>query len=421
MAIGTTRFFQNSSELFSRLNDDLRSLQVQAGSGKASLKLSESFHDVAKLNAAEEMKSKSSQYILNSKRAQSDLQVLDLAMERMQDLLVKLQEISVESSNDVLLPEERQRFIQEVKMIKLEMLDVGNLTDSFGNKLFSGISEKDEPFEIQGNGRVVYTGANIEKRIPVSDSLSVKQNFAGSDVFFAKNDLGQNFSIFDLADDISESLTLDLNSGISSNLFSSSKSIILQFPDTEAKANVTFSFVTDLGPVTFSEQIFGNDYSALVDKINAKTDESGLEATLDARNRILINGSGGDLYIENFEINGAMTKQPTLQIVDPLTGNEREALSQHKLNHSDISLRITDAFEHISTKRAEVSANSRRAMGAEDIQTSLLVNLEEDIANIEDADLATILTRIELLMVQKDAAQATFTRITSKSLFDFLG
>ena len=421
MAIGTTRFFQNNSELFSRLNDDLRSLQVQAGSGKASLKLSESFHDVAKLNAAEEMKSKSSQYILNSKRAQSDLQVLDLAMERMQDLLVKLQEISVESSNDVLLPEERQRFIQEVKMIKLEMLDVGNLTDSFGNKLFSGISEKDEPFEIQGNGRVVYTGANIEKRIPVSDSLSVKQNFAGSDVFFAKNELGQNFSIFDLADDISESLTLDLNSGISSNLFSSSKSIILQFPDTEAKANVTFSFVTDLGPVTFSEQIFGNDYSALVDKINAKTDESGLEATLDARNRILINGSGGDLYIENFEINGAMTKQPTLQIVDPLTGNETEALSQQKLNHSDISLRITDAFEHISTKRAEVSANSRRAMGAEDIQTSLLVNLEEDIANIEDADLATILTRIELLMVQKDAAQATFTRITSKSLFDFLG
>lgn len=421
MAIGTTRFFQNSSELFSRLNDDLRSLQVQAGSGKASLKLSESFHDVAKLNAAEEMKSKSSQYILNSKRAQSDLQVLDLAMERMQDLLVKLQEISVESSNDVLLPEERQRFIQEVKMIKLEMLDVGNLTDSFGNKLFSGISEKDEPFEIQGNGRVVYTGANIEKRIPVSDSLSVKQNFAGSDVFFAKNELGQNFSIFDLADDISESLTLDLNSGISSNLFSSSKSIILQFPDTEAKANVTFSFVTDLGPVTFSEQIFGNDYSALVDKINAKTDESGLEATLDARNRILINGSGGDLYIENFEIIGAITKQPTLQIVDPLTGNETEALSQQKLNHSDISLRITDAFEHISTKRAEVSANSRRAMGAEDIQTSLLVNLEEDIANIEDADLATILTRIELLMVQKDAAQATFTRITSKSLFDFLG
>jgi flagellar hook-associated protein 3 FlgL len=51
----------------------------------------------------------------------------------------------------------------------------------------------------------------------------------------------------------------------------------------------------------------------------------------------------------------------------------------------------------------------------------ILVGLEEDIADIEDADLAALLTRIEMLMTQKEAAQATFTRITSKSLFDFLG
>ena len=57
MTIGTTRFFQNNSELFSRLNEDLKSLQSQAGSGKADLKLSENFRDVAKLSAADEMRS----------------------------------------------------------------------------------------------------------------------------------------------------------------------------------------------------------------------------------------------------------------------------------------------------------------------------------------------------------------------------
>ena len=46
--------------------------------------------------------------------------------------------------------------------------------------------------------------------------------------------------------------------------------------------------------------------------------------------------------------------------------------------------------------------------------------LEEDISGIKDADLASILTQLEFLMTQKDAAQATFTRVTSKSLFDFL-
>ena len=39
---------------------------------------------------------------------------------------------------------------------------------------------------------------------------------------------------------------------------------------------------------------------------------------------------------------------------------------------------------------------------------------------LADEDLAALLTRIEMLMTQKEAAQATFTRITSKSLFDFL-
>ena len=46
------------------------------------------------------------------------------------------------------------------------------------------------------------------------------------------------------------------------------------------------------------------------------------------------------------------------------------------------------------------------------------MNLEDEISEIRDADLAGILTKLEFLMTNKEAAQATFTRITSKSLFD---
>ena len=70
--------------------------------------------------------------------------------------------------------------------------------------------------------------------------------------------------------------------------------------------------------------------------------------------------------------------------------------------------------------RAEVSTASRRAQDAEATNQDLLIQLEEDISEIKDADLASILTQLEFLMTQKDAAQATFTRVTSKSLFDFL-
>ena len=71
---------------------------------------------------------------------------------------------------------------------------------------------------------------------------------------------------------------------------------------------------------------------------------------------------------------------PKLKALDPITFAIKETISQIALNNSDISARITDAFEHFATKRAEVSAASRRAQDAEEANMDILVSLEEDIA-----------------------------------------
>lgn len=127
------------------------------------------------------------------------------------------------------------------------------------------------------------------------------------------------------------------------------------------------------------------------------------------------------LQLKRFEAENMVSDEVKLNILNPSTFNIEEKISTNQLNNSDISKRITEAFEHFSIKRAEVSSASRRAQDAENKNLDILVNLDNDIADIKEADLATLLTRIELMMTQKDAAQATFTRITSKSLFDFLG
>ena len=421
MTIGTTRFFTNNSELFSRLNEELKSLQSQAGSGKADLKLSKNYRDVAKLSASEEMKSETSQYIANAKRVQTDLETLDLSMDRLQTILVRLQEIAVESTNDVLSSEERQRFIADARMLKDEMLEVANQTDSFGNSLFGGISGKSAPFEMSGNGKVSFVGSALAKEISVSSGLSVMQNFSGAEVFQNANGPNGRFSAFELIDDLISSLKTDINSGVSSNLLANSNSSVIEMPDSGAEAKVALSLTTPSGTTEFKASIFGNDYSGLVSQINAKTSTTGISATYLGNNRISLQASSTDLVIENFSPVGMSEADSKVQILDPNTYALKESVSQAVLNNKDISFRITDAFEHFSTKRAEISSASRRAQDAEEKNMDILVSLNENIADIEDADLASLLTRIEMLMVQKDAAQATFTRITSKSLFDFLG
>ena len=247
MTIGTTRFFTNNSELFSRLNEELKSLQSQAGSGKADLKLSKNYRDVAKLSAAEEMKSETSQYIANAKRVQTDLETLDLSMDRLQTILVRLQEIAVESTNDVLSSEERQRFIADAKMLKDEMLEVANQTDSFGNSLFGGISGKSAPFEMSGNGKVSFVGSALAKEISVSSGLSVMQNFSGAEVFQNANGPNGRFSAFELIDDLISSLKTDINSGVSSNLLANANSSVIEMPDTGAEAKVALILATPSG------------------------------------------------------------------------------------------------------------------------------------------------------------------------------
>ena len=421
MSVSTTRFFDNNSTLFSKINDELKSLQGQVGTGKAELKLSENITDISKLSAAEEKKSETSQFLGNSKRVQSDLEFLDVAFDRLQNSLIRLQELAVESANDTLLAEERQRFVQEAQMIKSEILDVANQKDTFGNNLFGGVSGVETPFEINSDGKVNYLGSSLAKEVQVTEALAVKQNFSGFDVFNnIKNENG-SFSVFEVVDDLISSLEIDLNSNISSNIFKTSTSAVIKLPSTGPESRMALSLNIDAVRIDIDDVFYGNDFSELVDKINSYNAETGLTASLVGDNQILLEGDVNTLTVSDFTHYGDDLEQPSIEVLSEKDGTVLQSISEDALMSSNITEKITDVFEHLSSKRAEVSANSRRAQDSEMAMQDLMITLEEDISEISDADLASLITQLEFLMTQKDAAQATFTRITGKTLFDLIG
>ena len=421
MSVSTTRFFDNNSALFSKLNDELKSLQGQVGTGQADLNLTENIGDISKLSAAEEKKSETSQFLGNSQRAQSDLEFLDVAFDRLQNSLIRLQELAVESANDTLLPEERQRFAQEVQMIKLEILNVANQKDTFGNNLFGGVSGVETPFEINSMGQVTYLGSSLAKELQVTEALAVKQNFSGFDVFNNIQNENGSFSIFEVVDDLISSLEIDLNSNISSNIFNNSNSAVIKLPSTGPEARMALSLNIDDSQIDIDDVFYGNDFSKLVENINSYIADTGLTASLLGDNQILLEGDVNTLKLSNFTYYGDDLEQPSIEILSEKDGTILQNISENALKSSNITERITDVFEHFASKRAEVSANSRRAQDSEVALQDLMITLEEDMSEIRDADLASIITQLEFLMTQKDAAQATFTRITGKTLFDLIG
>jgi len=421
MSVSTTRFFDNNSALFSKINDELKSLQGQVGTGEAELTLGKNIGDISKLSAADEKKSETNQFLSNSKRAQSDLEFLDVAFDRLQNLLIRLQELAVESANDTLLPEEREQFVLEAQMVKLEILDVANQKDTFGNNLFGGVSGVEKPFEMNSKGEVNYLGSSLAKELQVTQGLAVKQNFSGLDVFDNIQDQDGTFSVFEVVDDLMTSLETDLNSNVSSNIFKNTGSAVIQLPSTGPEGRLAFSLNIDATKIDIDQTFYGNDFSELVDTINSSTADTGLSASLLGDNQIFLEGDVTNLYINKFQHFGNDGAQASIKVLEEKNGLVLQSISENALQSSKITGRITDVFEHFAGKRAEVSANSRRAQDSEVALQDFLITLEEDISEIRDADLASIITQLEFLMTQKDAAQATFTRITGKSLFDLIG
>ena len=422
MTIGTPRLHQQNVELFAKLNQEMKSIQSQVGSGKADLKLSENLHEIAKLSAAEEKIVETNQFMENSKRAATELEFLDVALDRLQNLTVNLQEIAVESGNDVLSAKERERFVNDVERLKVEILDIANMNDSFGNSLFGGISGEEKPFSIDSKGTVSYVGSALAREVKVSPSLHVRQNFAGNSLFDNISSGNGKISVFEVIDDLAESLKNDLNSGNSSNLLSNGNAVDLVFPNSGSEGKVEFNLDTGGDKNKISSTIYGNDYSPVVTQINSLTASTGISASIVDGNKIRLQGSVEKLHLSDLVVSDYDPSKSFIGVIkDTSSSTIVEKIAENRLQNGTISTKINDIFDTFATARAEVGASSRRAQENETAAQDILLTIEEDVSDIRDADLASLLTQLEFLMTNKEAAQATFTRITSKSLFDFLG
>ena len=81
---------------------------------------------------------------------------------------------------------------------------------------------------------------------------------------------------------------------------------------------------------------------------------------------------------------------------------------------------IQSGIEHLALQRARIGANYNAA----DIQSEALARkalvVAETRAGIEDADMAEVISKLQSLLVNRDAAQQVFAKLSQQSLFDFL-
>ena len=81
---------------------------------------------------------------------------------------------------------------------------------------------------------------------------------------------------------------------------------------------------------------------------------------------------------------------------------------------------LSDAVAHIADQRSLIGGEMNKAENHANLLANRKLLLTENIGDMEDADLAEIVTKLQSLMISKNAAQQAFTRISQMSLFEFL-
>lgn len=422
MTISTSGFYQKNIDLFSRLNNDVSDLQVQVSTGKKSLSLTRDIQDISLLNATEEHKLEITQFKNNAEQVVSDLERIDISFEQLQNASVRLKELHIESSNGFLTSEERRLFQIEIAGIKKEILSLANGQDALGNGYFSGTSVAAKPFEINNLGEVNYVGSAVNKTLQVSRGSDLRQNFSGTEVFLSANTGSEKFSIFEALDEFSRSLDYGIYSGSSSNLLSNGTAVDIVLPASGQKNEYKFDLSANGAIYNVEAHVYANDFNGLVAAINEHTSASGITAVVSSANKIRLSGNGVDLKLSKFVTDLPNTADQSIGVQKTVDSNiSDEIILPHSLSNLAVQNKLHNVFEHFISKRTELGVASSTAQNFVDSTQNTLVDLSEDISKIEDADMAELLTKLQGLLTNKEAAQATFSRLSSKNLFDFMG
>ena len=422
MVISTSGIYQRNIDNFSRQSTEINDIQVQASTGKKDLSLAENLIEINNLNAAEDHKIQTMQFNRNATMVSSGMNEIDNVFDQLHTAATRLLEIHAQAGSAFLTDENRKLFGIEAVGIKTELFQLANQVDIKGDGIFSGLSGGRSPFELGNDGLITYTGSGANKSLQVSHDSHLRQNFAGDDVFLNLGTDDNKFSVFDAVDNFVDSVNFPLGAESPGNLFSDGNSIELVFPEAGNASKFKFDFLAGGTSYAIDTSVYGNDYTALATAINIHTAGSGVTASSNGTNKITLTSTTADVKIQNYSTDLGPNVSKSIGIRKTIGGAvDDDYVVPHKLKNSQIGVQFNKILEQFNKHQQDLSVTAKTANNYVDSTQETIVALTEDISSIEDADMAMLLTKLQQLLTSKEAAQATFTRITSQNLFDFLG
>jgi flagellar hook-associated protein 3 FlgL len=407
MRISTGQLYERSIQAVLNNQADLSDIQQQLSSGKKLLRPSDDPVGAAQVIRLTEDIELITQYKKNSNLLVNSLEQEETVLSSVNTAIDRARVLMIQSGNGIVGTEDRKAIAIEISQIRDQIFDLMNSRNPEGEYIFAGFQSDSPAFSFNPSAtgdKYNFEGDAGENKIQVSETVSLQVNNSGRNVF--------------------EDVLARLKSTISGTVGATNVSLNVQGQsafdrfyesnyDAITPANNEFQIsilsatqaqITNLGTGAVLDTVDFTSGSALLYK--------GLEFS--------ITGTPGDTV--NFQLETPQKKNIAETLNDFVN-----ALNNENIADGDFDEALADVLTGVDNSLVKVANTISRIGGRRNTADSVLAsNLDLEISNktarsnIEEVDYAEAVSELSRQETALQAAQATFSRVTGTSLFDYI-
>lgn len=315
--------------------------------------------------------------------------------------------LQTQAQNGVLSQSDRQSIATQAQKILEQLVSIGNSKGLYGEYIFSGSKTDTAPFTRTFNAATnsysySYNGDDKQRFQPVSDSLQVAANDPGDGLFMNIPAGNGSFSI---------QQTANPNNGS-----------VVATSDTQADPSTVvpgnYSLTINM-PASTVSVVDGNNNPV-----------SGSPFTYQSGQAISFNGMSVTLTGEPadgqaFSVQTGQNQSlfaTVQQMVDSLnapysTPSDKAAA---QTSNNQIMMQLKNALNNFSLKRADLGSRVNQLTSTSTVNDNMNLINQQVVSDLQSSDLISVTSQYQQQLVSLQAAQQTFVKIQSLSVFNYI-
>ncbi len=401
MRISTTTFFNRTTDSIQQRQFELDRLQQQVASGKRLLAPSDDPAASGRVLEITNTLEAVSQYSTNADIATGRLEHEESVLSSANEVIKRVRELAVRGKNASLTAADRGFLASEVRQRLDELLGLANTRSENGDYMFAGSLSRTRPFLRDSSGQVNYLGDDTVRELQISADRRIADRDSGFDVFMAIRNGNGSF--------VTDADAANTGTGLISVGSVSDPTL---YTGHDYRIDFTAPGSYDIIDVTTGTTLVtGAAYTEGATITAIPGVEFSISGTPAAGDRFTLQPSDNQSVFET--LNRLVTALET-----PSSSPAQEARMQQSLDRALTDL--DQAQEQMLRVRTSIGARLKALDSQKQINEGYSFQLTKVRSQLEDLNLVSAISELQLTAASLQAAQLTFSRIQGLTLFKFL-